>query len=194
MPVPIPGSKVGSDNQKVKFFTIFGRPKTCFFSKKSGVRGHHATRRAAVALATVGFCGYSEYSLWTWRRRDRNSGLAQQRRAAMTEHYCCVFILSFILYSEVPLRGLEVSCPPPPWRHRTAQKRCPTHMFCQEGASSIRSRSGWGLARKLVHATRWAAVALSTVGFCGDSDYSLWAWRRREEITGLPPQRRATCQ
>ena len=30
MPVPIPGSKVGSDNQKVKFLTIFGRPKTCF--------------------------------------------------------------------------------------------------------------------------------------------------------------------
>ena len=28
MPVPIPGLKIKSDNQKVKFLTIFGRPKT----------------------------------------------------------------------------------------------------------------------------------------------------------------------
>ena len=39
MPVPIPGSKVGSDNQKVKFLTIFGRPKTRFFDQISGVPG-----------------------------------------------------------------------------------------------------------------------------------------------------------
>ena len=28
MPVPIPGLKAGSDNQKIEFLTIFGRPKT----------------------------------------------------------------------------------------------------------------------------------------------------------------------
>ena len=39
MPVPIPGSKVGSDNQKVKFLTISGRPKTGFFDQISGVPG-----------------------------------------------------------------------------------------------------------------------------------------------------------
>ena len=31
MPVPIPGLKVGSDIEKVKFLTIFGRPKTGIF-------------------------------------------------------------------------------------------------------------------------------------------------------------------
>ena len=35
MPVPIPGLKVGSDTQKVKFLTIFGRPKTGFFDEIS---------------------------------------------------------------------------------------------------------------------------------------------------------------
>ena len=39
MPVPIPGSKVGSDNQKVKFLTIFGRPKTGIFREFRGVLG-----------------------------------------------------------------------------------------------------------------------------------------------------------
>jgi hypothetical protein len=39
MPVPIPGLKVGSDNQKVKFLTIFGRPKTGFFRRFRGVPG-----------------------------------------------------------------------------------------------------------------------------------------------------------
>ncbi len=39
MPVPIPGSKVGSDNQKVKFLTISGRPKTGIFGQISGVPG-----------------------------------------------------------------------------------------------------------------------------------------------------------
>ena len=39
MPVPIPGSKVGSDNQKVKFLTIFGRPKTGIFHRFRGVPG-----------------------------------------------------------------------------------------------------------------------------------------------------------
>ena len=39
MPVPIPGSKVGSDNQKVKFLTIFGRPKIGFFHGFRGVPG-----------------------------------------------------------------------------------------------------------------------------------------------------------
>ena len=39
MPVPIPGSKVGSDTQKVKFLSIFGRPKTGIFGKISGVPG-----------------------------------------------------------------------------------------------------------------------------------------------------------
>ena len=39
MPVPIPGSKVGSDSQKVKFLTIFGRPKTRIFREFRGVPG-----------------------------------------------------------------------------------------------------------------------------------------------------------
>ena len=39
MPVPIPGLKVWSDNQKVKFLTIFGRPKTGIFRRFRGVRG-----------------------------------------------------------------------------------------------------------------------------------------------------------
>ena len=39
MPVPIPGSKVGSDSQKVKFLTISGRPKTGIFGQISGVPG-----------------------------------------------------------------------------------------------------------------------------------------------------------
>ena len=39
MPVPIPGLKVGSDSQKVKFLTIFGRPKTGIFRRFRGVLG-----------------------------------------------------------------------------------------------------------------------------------------------------------
>ena len=39
MPVPIPGPKVGSDNQKVKFLTIFGRPKAWIFGRFRGVPG-----------------------------------------------------------------------------------------------------------------------------------------------------------
>jgi hypothetical protein len=39
MPVPIPGLKVGSDNQKAKFLTIFGRPKTGIFRRVRGVPG-----------------------------------------------------------------------------------------------------------------------------------------------------------
>ena len=38
MPVPIPGSKVRSDNQN-KFFTSFGRPKTGIFRRFRGVPG-----------------------------------------------------------------------------------------------------------------------------------------------------------
>ena len=40
MPVPIPGLKVGSGSQKVKFLTIFGRPKTGFFDQNSCVPGY----------------------------------------------------------------------------------------------------------------------------------------------------------
>ena len=39
MPVPIPGLKVGSDNQKVKFLRIFVRPKTGIFRRFRGVPG-----------------------------------------------------------------------------------------------------------------------------------------------------------
>ena len=39
MPVPIPGLKVKSDNQKVQFLTIFGQPKTNFFRRFWGVPG-----------------------------------------------------------------------------------------------------------------------------------------------------------
>ena len=55
MTVPIPGSKVRSDSQKVKFSTIFGRPKTCFFDQISGVPGraplatNHAGRSVRVS-------------------------------------------------------------------------------------------------------------------------------------------------
>ena len=54
MPVPIPGSKVGSDNQIVKFLTIFGRPKTSFFDKISGVPGQAplATNHAVLIIAS----------------------------------------------------------------------------------------------------------------------------------------------
>ena len=40
MPVPIPGSKVGSDSLKVKFLMIFGRPKIGFFGQISGAPGY----------------------------------------------------------------------------------------------------------------------------------------------------------
>jgi hypothetical protein len=52
MPVPIPGSKVGSDNQKVQFLTIFGRPKTWIFREFRGVLGRAplAINRAAFGL------------------------------------------------------------------------------------------------------------------------------------------------
>ena len=52
MPVPIPGLKVGSDNQKVKFLTIFGRPKTGIFPRFRGVPGRAplATNHAGEAL------------------------------------------------------------------------------------------------------------------------------------------------
>ena len=55
MPVPIPGSKVGSDSQKVKFLTISGRPKTRFFDKISGVPGRAplATNHAAKTCETL---------------------------------------------------------------------------------------------------------------------------------------------
>ncbi len=54
MPVPIPGSKVGSDSQKVKFLTISGRPKTGIFGQISGVPGPFpqfplATNHAAIS-------------------------------------------------------------------------------------------------------------------------------------------------
>ena len=39
MPVPIPGLKVVSDNQKIKIFTIFGRPKTGIVRRFRGVPG-----------------------------------------------------------------------------------------------------------------------------------------------------------
>jgi hypothetical protein len=55
MPVPIPGSKVGSDNQKVKFLTIFGWPKTGFFREFRGVPGRAplATNHAVVKSGRV---------------------------------------------------------------------------------------------------------------------------------------------
>ncbi len=49
MPVPIPGLKVGSDNQKVKFLTIFGRPKTGIFRGVPG-RAPLATNHAALPV------------------------------------------------------------------------------------------------------------------------------------------------
>ena len=39
MPVPIPVLKIESDIEKVKIFTIFGRPKTGFFQRFRGVPG-----------------------------------------------------------------------------------------------------------------------------------------------------------
>ena len=50
MPVPNPGSKVGSDSQKVEFLTISGRPKTGIFGQISGVPGRAplATNHAVI--------------------------------------------------------------------------------------------------------------------------------------------------
>ena len=73
MPVPIPGSNVGSDTQKVKFLTIFGRPKTGIFDKISGVPG-----RAPLATnhATKAFC----LTLGLWDpARDRLGKLVRAR-------------------------------------------------------------------------------------------------------------------
>jgi hypothetical protein len=39
MPVPILGLKVGTDNQNVKVFTIFGRPTAGIFLRFRGVLG-----------------------------------------------------------------------------------------------------------------------------------------------------------
>ena len=55
MPVPIPGSKVGSDSQKVKFLTISGRPKTGFFGKISGVLGRAPLATNHAVLFTLLF-------------------------------------------------------------------------------------------------------------------------------------------
>ena len=55
MPMPIPGLKVGSDNQKVKFLTIFGRPKTAIFERFRGVTGGpKALDMDTLAARTVG--------------------------------------------------------------------------------------------------------------------------------------------
>ena len=53
MPVPIPGLKVGSDIQKVKFLTIFGRPKNWIFREFRGVPGRAplATNHAVLAAS-----------------------------------------------------------------------------------------------------------------------------------------------
>ena len=55
MPVPIQGSKVGSDNQKAKFLTTFGRPKTGIFREFQSVPGRAplATDHAAWGADTV---------------------------------------------------------------------------------------------------------------------------------------------
>ena len=59
MPVPIPGLKVGSDNQKVKFLTIFGRPKTGIFREFRGVPGraplaaNHAAKSASHGMSVA---------------------------------------------------------------------------------------------------------------------------------------------
>ena len=72
MPVPIPGSKVKSDNQKVKILTIFGRPKTMIFGRFRGVPGraplatNHAALFWGVSCMRGGILGIS----WgvSWRR------------------------------------------------------------------------------------------------------------------------------
>ena len=55
MPVPIPGLDVGSDNQNVKFLTIFGRPETKIFREFRGVPGRAplATNHAAMASQRI---------------------------------------------------------------------------------------------------------------------------------------------
>ena len=56
MPVPILGSKVRSDTLKVKFLTIFGRPKTGFFHGFRGVPGRAplATNHAVKTFEAIG--------------------------------------------------------------------------------------------------------------------------------------------
>ena len=67
MPVLIPGSKVWSDIKKVKFLTIFDRPKTGFFDQISGVPGPFpqfplATNHAALAILSVSVLSSAEIS------------------------------------------------------------------------------------------------------------------------------------
>ena len=61
MPVPNPGSKVGSDTQKVKFLTISGRPKNAIFGYISGVpkmRMRGALRIGVHSDASVTSCDW----------------------------------------------------------------------------------------------------------------------------------------
>ena len=80
MPVPIPGSKDGSDKQKVKFFTIFGRPKTGFFQRFRGVPGgpDPLDMDTLAALKAYSYLG----SPWNHLQHHvRHSGRWRRRRA-----------------------------------------------------------------------------------------------------------------
>ena len=57
MGMPIPGSKVRSDSQKVKFLMIFGRPKTGFLAKFPGPRGTFPQFPLATNHAVLGLLG-----------------------------------------------------------------------------------------------------------------------------------------
>ena len=68
MPVPIPGLKVRSDKQKVKFLTIFGGPKNGIFREFRGVPGraplviNHAD--TAAAPGGIAWAGASPEHRW----------------------------------------------------------------------------------------------------------------------------------
>ena len=71
MPVPIPGLKVRSDNQKVKFLMIFGRPKTAVFLRFRGVPGR-------APLAT----NHAVYTLWTLLMASASSAVRRRNGQA----------------------------------------------------------------------------------------------------------------
>ena len=84
MPVPIPGPEVKSDSLKVKFLTIFGRPKTGFFGEISGAPGYippipasyqprssgSAGDEASKSVVRLGGSALRMWSPFLWRRWD----------------------------------------------------------------------------------------------------------------------------
>ena len=108
MPVPIPGSKVGSDTQKVKFLTIFGRPETRFFCQISGVP---CGVKFSVPLPAVRFCPVRSEGSIALPAPPLSSGFAAPSRCARTRS-----TVSFIVYFGTPSLSRSCGKPTPyPW-------------------------------------------------------------------------------